>query len=184
MSEPQSKPREDVDISVERMMRFCILKQMLSECASGGTKTLPLHLTRFGVLLFESASFLYSLFDDRRDSINLLKVWQDFDHPFGEKLQECVKILTPFKKELRLVRHRVGFHGSLNRNLERDGLRIFDVDSKRAHNFFRLMRDMEQLFLCMIAWYLKGMDESARPGEMLKEFVAELKGPSRIQKSA
>lgn len=178
MREQQSKLREDVGISVERMMRFCILDHMLSEYAPVRAKTLPHHLTRFGVLLIETASFLYSLFEDRRDSINLLKVWQGFDHPFAEELRECVERLDPFKNELRSVRNRVGFHGSLNRNLERTGLDIFDVDSERAHSFFRLMGDMDRLFLRMIAWYMKGMDGSGRPGVMSKEFVAELKGHS------
>lgn len=176
MSAPQRKLREGVGISVERMIRFCYLAQMQFEYAPGDTKTLPLHLTRFGTLVFETASFLYSLFEDRRDAINLLNVWQGFDHPFGEELQDCVRRLTPFKAELRLVRNRVGFHGSLNRSHERSGLGIFDVDSLRAHDFVRLIGDMQQLFLRMIAWYMKAMAESARPGEMWKEFVAELKG--------
>jgi hypothetical protein len=184
MSEPQSKLCEDVGISVERMIRFCYLAKMLFEYTPGDTKTLPLHLTRFGTLLFETASFLYSLFEDKRDSINLSNVWRGFDHPFGEELQDCVRRLGPFKEELRFVRNRVGFHGSLNRSRERSGLGIFDVDSSRAHDFARLIGDMRKLFLHMIEWYMKGMDESARPGEMWKEFVAEMKGHSRIQKSA
>ena len=63
MSDTDSRVREDVVISVERMMRFCLLAQMTFEYASGDTKALPLHLTRFGVLVFETASFLYSLFE-------------------------------------------------------------------------------------------------------------------------
>ena len=183
MSDPQSRLREDVTISVERMMRFCYLAQMQFEYAAGDTKTLPLHLTRFGTLVFETASFLYSLFEDRQDAINLLNVWRGFDHPFGEELRNCATRLIPFKEELRLVRNRVGFHGSLNRSHERAGLGIFDVDSSRARDFVRLVRDMQQLFLRMIAWYMEGMDSSARPGELWREFVAEVQGRSRIQGS-
>ncbi len=184
MSESQSKLPEDVGISVERMIRFCYLAEMQFEYASGDTKTLPLHLTRFGTLLLETASFLYSLFEERRDSINLLDVWRGFDHPFSEELHDCVRKLDPFKKELRQVRNRIGFHGSLNRNRERSGLGIFDVDSLRVHDFARLIGEMRELFLHMIEWYIKRMDESARPDEMWKEFVAELKGRSRIRKSS
>jgi len=176
MNKLQGKLPETVAISVERMMRFCLLSWMAFEHASNKTKILPLHLTRFGVLLFETASFFYSLFDHRKDSINLLKVWQGFDHPFGGELQDCVRRLDPFKEELRLVRNRVGFHGSLNRIDERSGLGIFDVDSLRADNFFKLMRDMTELFLRMIEWYMKRMDESMKPREVLMEFLDEMKG--------
>ena len=110
MNDTESRLREDVVISVERMMRFCHLAQMTFEYSSGDTKALPLHLTRFGVLVFETASFLYSLFEDRRDSINLRNVWQGFDHPFNDELQNYVTRLSPFKEELRFVRNRVGFH--------------------------------------------------------------------------
>ena len=184
MKNRESGQREDVTISVERMMRFCHLAQMQFEYARGDTKALPLHLTRFGTLAFETASFLYSLFEHRQDAINLLNVWRGFDHPFGEELQNCVTRLNPFKEELRLVRNRVGFHGSLNRSHERAGLGIFDVDSSRARDFVRLVRDIQQLCLRMIAWYMEGMDSSARPAEMWKEFVAEMQGHSRNQGSA
>ena len=184
MSDKENRLREDVVISVERMMRFCHLAQMTFEYASGDTKALPLHLTRFGVLVFETASFLYSLFEDRRDSINLLNVWQGFDHPFSDELQNYVTRLSPFKKELRLVRNRVGFHGSLNRSHERAGLGIFDVDSSHARAFARLVRDMQQLCLRMIAWYMERMDSSTRPAEMWKEFVAEMQSRPRKQESA
>ena len=172
---------EDVAISVERMMRFCHLTEMTFEYAADDNKVLPLHLTRFGVLVFESASFLYSLFEERRDSINLVNVWQGFEHPFNDDLQAFVKRLNPFKEELKLVRHRVGFHGSLNRSCERAGLGIFDVDSSRARDFSRLILDMQQLSLRMVAWYMKRMKNSQMPDEMWKEFIAEMKGRSTKQ---
>jgi hypothetical protein len=162
---------EDVAISVERMMRFCHLAEMTFEYAPGDNRALPLHLTRFGVLVFETASFLYSLFEERRDSINLVNVWQGFEHPFYDELDAFVKRLNPFKKELKLVRHRVGFHGSLNRIRERAGLGIFDVDSSRARDFSRLILDMQQLSLRMIAWYMKRMDSSPKPEKMWKELL-------------
>jgi len=157
--------------------------QIQSECAAGNTKTLPVHLTRFGTLLFETASFLYSLFEDRQDAINLLNIWQGFDHPFGDELRNFVARLSPFKEELRLLRNRVGFHGSLTRAHERAGLGIFDVNSPRGRNFIRLVLDMKKLALHMIDWYMKDMDASDRPGEMREEFLAELQGHP-IQRSA
>ncbi len=181
MSDPKSELREDVTISVERMIRFCHLAQMQFEYAAGDAKALPVHLTRFGVLVFETASFLYSLFEDRPDSINLLKIWRGFDHPFGNELRTFATRLIPFKEELKLVRNRVGFHGSLSRNHERVGLGIFDVNSSRARDFVRLVSDLQQVFLRMIAWYMEGMDSSARPAEMWKEFINELQRYSRAQ---
>src|SRR5262249_34437533 len=107
------------------MMRFCYLAQIQFEYAHGHTKALPVRLTRSGTMAFETASFLYSLFEDGPIAINVLTVWRSFDHPFGEELQNCVTRLAPCKDELRLVRHRIGFHGSLNRSHERAGLGIF-----------------------------------------------------------
>ena len=172
---------EDVAISVERMIRFCLLSKMMFEYASGVTKVLPVHLTRFGVLLFETASFLYSLFEDRRDSINLLNIWQGFDHPFNDELKNYVTKLSPFKEELKFVRNRIGFHGSLNRSHEGAGLGIFDAESQRARDFANLVLDMQQLCLRMIAWYMEGMESSARPAEMWKEFFAEMENYSGNQ---
>jgi len=184
VGDPENGRREDLTISVERMMRFCYLAQMQFEHAAGDTKALPVHLTRFGTLVFETSSFLYSLFEDRPDSINLVRVWQGFAHPFGDELQDCVRRLDPFKQELKLVRNRLGFHGSLNRSHERAGLGIFDVDSGSARDFARLVRDMQQLFLRMIAWCMKGMDGSLHPAEMWNEFVNELRSPAPSQGSA
>lgn len=184
MSDPDTRLGEDVTISVERMMRFCYLSQLQSECAAGEAKALPLHLTRFGTLVFETASFLYSLFEGRPDSINVEKVWRGFDHPFGDDLQSFVTRLDPFKEELKLVRNRVGFHGSLSRSHERAGLGIFDVDSSRGRDFVRLVMDMQHLFLRMICWYIQRMDNAARPAEMWREFVDELQGHSRSQRPA
>lgn len=181
MSDPKSGLGEEVTISVERMMRFCCLAQMQFECAGADTKALPLHVTRFGTLLLETASFLYSLFEDRPDSIDLVTVWRGFDHPFGNELQDSVTRLSPFRDELKLVRNRLGFHGSLSRSHEQAGLGIFDVDSGRARDFARLVGDMQQLFLRMIAWYMKGLDSSLRPAEMWNEFAKELRGPSAEQ---
>lgn len=179
MSDEESRLREDVVISVERMMRFCHLAEMTSEYAPDETKSLPLHLTRFGALMFETVSFLHSLFEDRKDSINLLNIWQGFDHPFGDDLQDYMTRLSPFKEELKFVRNRVGFHGSLGRSHERTGLGIFDVNSSRARDFSRLILDMQQLCLRMIGWYMEGMNSSQRPAEMWNEFVAEMQNRSR-----
>jgi hypothetical protein len=168
--------REEVTISVERMMRYCVLAKLQSEHLSHDTRILPVHLTRFGTLLIETSSFLYSLFDERDDSIDLTKVWQGFEHPFGDDLQKMVTRLSPFKPELKLVRHRLGFHGTLSRERERAGLGIFDVNSGKAREFARLTIDFQQLFLRMIAWYIKQMDCTMHPTELWEEFVGELRG--------
>ena len=181
MSDSKSSRDEVVTISVERMMRFCYLASMLFECTARDAKALPLHLTRFGTILLETSSFLYSLFEDRGDSVNLLRVWQGFDHPFSHELQDYSTRLSPFKEELKLVRDRLGFHGSLTRSREGAGLGVFNVDSGRARDFARLVRDMQHLCLRMIAWYIKRMDSSARPAEMLKEFLNELQSISPVQ---
>jgi hypothetical protein len=181
MNESDAQLDEKVTISVERMMRFCYLAQMEFEYAPYGTSILPIHLSRFGTMVFEAASFLYSLFEDTENSINLLAIWQGFNHPFDNELQKFVKKLEPFKDELRLVRNRVGFHGSLNRSRERAGLGIFDVESPRAREFARLVRDMQNLSLKMVKWYIDRMNKAARPSEMWQEFMVELQSHPLIQ---
>lgn len=176
MNTPKTRFDEDVSISVERMIRFCYLAEMQSEYGPHETRTLPLHLTRFGTLALETASFLYSLFDDSDNAINVLTVWHGFDNPFSEELRKVGGRLGAFKEELRLVRNRVGFHGSLTRNRERAGLSMFDVDSGRAQEYVRTIHDIQQLFQRMIAWYIKGMDESGQPMELRRAFLAELRG--------
>jgi hypothetical protein len=183
VSDPKGGLGEDLTISVERMMRFFYLSEMLFECAEGDAKVLPVHLTRFGTLLLETSSFLYSLFEDRVDSINLMRIWQGFEHPFSNQLQDYSARLSPFKQELKLVRDRLGFHGSLTRSHEEAGLGVFDVGSGRASEFTCLVSDMRQLFRRMIAWYMEGMDGSVRPNELWKEFVVEVQGHSRRQES-
>lgn len=175
MNVPRTKFDEPVTISVERMMRFCYLAEMQYNYASYATKTLPLHLTRFGTLALETASFLYSLFEDSDSAINVPQVWKGFDHPFIDDLHAIGEILRPLKEDLRLVRNRLGFHGSLSRDRERAGLRMFDVDSGRAHQFVDAVRNVEQLFLRMIAWYVEGLDQSLQPKELWNEFLAELR---------
>src|SRR5262245_48209586 len=84
---------ESVTISVERMIRFCHLAQMTMEQKDPWVGRLPTHLTRFGTLLTLTCSFLYSLFDKRDDSTNLLRIWTGFDHPFHQKLTAIAKKL-------------------------------------------------------------------------------------------
>jgi hypothetical protein len=176
MSDKEMWPREDVTISVERMMRFCQLAEMLFKCSDKTTTVLPLHLTRFGTLLIETASFLHSLFEERPDSINVVRLWQGFDHPFTKDLHEHATRLDAFKEDLKLVRHRLGFHGSLNRSREKDGLGIFDVESGRAPRFARLTRDLQGLFLRMIDWYMKKLECDTYPSEtMWREFTSDMK---------
>ena len=180
MSDEKSLPREDVTISVERMMRFCQLAEMLFKCSDKTNTVLPLHLTRFGTLLIETASFLHSLFEERSDSINLVRLWKGFEHPFAEDLQEHATRLDAFKEDLKLVRHRIGFHGSLTRSHEKGGLGIFDVESGRAKTFSRLTSDMQMLFLRMIGWYMKKLNCDTHPSEtMWREFTSDMKEPFR-----
>ena len=178
MDEPVTQLSETVTISVERMMRFCYLAKIMSESAPYKTIVLTTYLTRFGTMLFETASFLYSLFEDNSNSINLSKIWGDFDHPFNEELREFETKLQPFKEELRLVRNSVGFHGSLSRSRENAGLGIFDVKSPRGREFSKIIYVMQKLALKMIEWYIKDMDEAERPRELWQEFVIELQGQS------
>ncbi len=56
MSEPYTKLPEKVQISVERMMQFCYIVQMEFEYAHHKTTLLPVHLTRFGTMLFQASA--------------------------------------------------------------------------------------------------------------------------------
>lgn len=175
MSVKEPWPREDVTISVERMMRFCLLADTLFKCHKDKTTVLPLHLTRFSTLLLETTSFLYSLFEESSDAINLVLLWQEFDNPFVTDLQEHATRFDLFKKEIKLLRNRLGFHGSLTRSHEKVGLGVFDIDSGRAQALADLTKDMKKLFLRMIGWYMTKMESDTHPSEMMwKEFAAEM----------
>jgi len=67
------------------------------------------------------------------------------------------------------------FLGSLTRDHERAGLAIFDVESGNARKLAILSREMQRLFLEMIAWYIKRMDSSMHPTELWNEFISELR---------
>jgi len=175
VNQPTTSTDEALTISVERMIQFCYLAQIMQENTATEARDLPFHLTRLGVLLFQTASFLYSLFDDTKDSTNLLKIWRGVEHPYRDDLQQFAKKLKPFKKELSLVRNRIGYHGSLTRNHEKAGLGIFDVESSRGKDFAHCIQDMRQLALRMISWYMSSMDESKRPREFWHEFMVELR---------
>jgi len=106
----------------------------------------------------------------------LVRLWQGFDHPFAKDLQEHATRLDAFKEDLKHVRHRIGFHGSLTRSHEKAGLGIFDVESGRAHTFARLTGDMQVLFLRMISWYMKKLRSDTHPSEtMWREFISDMK---------
>ena len=167
---------EAVTISIERMMRFCYLAQMTMEQPDPQQGLLPTHLTRFGTLLLDTCSFLYSLFDDRRDSIHLARVWAGFDHPFYDALTAIENRLQPFKPQLKLVRHRYGFHGSLSRTLEAEGFDI--LQDPLAGDLCTLIHDVKQLAVHMIAWHIDRMPcDHAERGALLAAFKAELCGP-------
>jgi len=176
MGEANIKLPEAVVISVERMIQFCYISKMLFEYAPYERTLLPVHLTRFGTIFFQNASFLYSLFDDTKNSTNLLKIWKGFDHPFEKDLQNFDRRLTPFKDELKKVRNRIGFHGSLTRIHEKAGLGIFDLESPRSIEFSKLIGDMNILALKMIKWHLERMKNSDKIIELWQEFREEFTG--------
>jgi len=161
---------ESVTISVERLIRFCHLAQMTMEQKDPEMSRLPTHLTRFGTLITLTCSFLYSLFDKRDDSTNLLRIWDGFDHPFHQKLAAIAEKLEPFKDDLFKVRSRYDFHGSLSRSHEAEGFEIFQ-DSTVRH-LFEIVHEMKQLAVEMIVWYtVRSPDPS-----LLSDLQAELLG--------
>lgn len=154
MLKPSETLPESVEISVERMIRFCYLATITHKISHhASTPGLATEITMFGTLVIDTASFLYSLFDDQKGSINLPKIWQGFDHPFEKDLQVIVTQMQPLKHDLQLVRHRLGFHGSLARKAESEGLRLFDIDSGRSVEFISIMSAMAKSAGRMILWF-------------------------------
>ena len=102
--------------------------------------------------------------------------WKGFDHPFEKDLQNFDRRLTPFKDELKKVRNRIGFHGSLTRIHEKAGLGIFDLESPRSIEFSKLIGDMNILALKMIKWHLERMKNSDKIIELWQEFREEFTG--------
>jgi len=177
-------PSEELDITVERMIRFCYLAEMTWEYShiEASSSTLPLHLNRFGALFFETAGFLYSLFEDRNDSVNLLRSWRVFENPFMDELETIRSRLEPFKPELEKVRNRISFHGSRNRSHEKDGLDIFNIESGRGPEFASLVQKIQLTAKNMIEWYCMNVLQGSVGSEAWRSFEAELKGYSIARK--
>lgn len=158
MEENVSQLPEAVMISCERLIRFSYLAQMTLELAEQhdtrgeAVRQLPLHLTRCGTLMTTTCSFLYSLFDKRRDSTNLLRIWTGFEHPFTQRIDTIAERLSPFMDDLYKVRSRYDFHGSLSMAHQAEGFSIFE--GERGHDLFRIVHDMKQLAVDMAEWYM------------------------------
>jgi hypothetical protein len=62
-------------------------------------------------------------------------------------------------------------------------LGIFDVDSGRAKEFAGILRDMENLAVRMIQWFIEERldDSRGQPVELWKAFVLELKSKENSQ---
>jgi hypothetical protein len=74
------------------------------------------------------------------------------------------------------VQNRIGFHGSLSRSREKAGFGIFDIESPRGIEFFRLILDMRELAYRMIKWSTERMSKAVEPNKFLQEFDLELTG--------
>ena len=149
------------------------LSEKPNEKKDGGTN-LPEHLTRFGTLMTIACSFLYSLFDRRKDSTNLLRSWTGFDHPFHQDIEVIAKRLEPFEGGLYEVRSRYDFHGSLTHAHQVVGFSIFE--DPRNRELFAIVHDMKQLAVNMVVWYM-----AHGPAELvvlLPALKAELLGPT------
>ena len=170
MVEEENKISEGIAISIERMIRFCHLTQMTMEYIP--RETLPLHLTRAGTLMTVTCSFLYSLFDKRSDSTNLLRIWTGFDHPFHQELSSIAKKLTPYEDNLYKLRSRYDFHGSVSRAHEAEGVMIFE-DVEKSRKLFEIVHEVKQLAVKMVVWYMNASEE-LRP--LIPDLQAELLG--------
>jgi hypothetical protein len=169
---------EAVTISVERMMRFCYIAQMALELAEEQNENDTAaqfppkwqHLTRWGTLQTLTGSMLYSLFDRRTNSTNLLRDWTEFDHPFRQALEEMEKRLQPFMGDLCKVRSSYDFHGNLTQAHQAEGFSIYQ-DPQRSQALLRIVHAMKQLAVNMIVWHM-----SYRPAThaYIRAFQAEL----------
>jgi hypothetical protein len=177
MAEERDSLSEDVTISTERLMRFCYLAEITLEFAKpqdveSTRPSLPEELTRCGTLMILTCSFLYSLFEDGSNSINLLKIWTGFDHPFRDELAVIDKRLEPFKEGLKKVRNRYGFHGSVSRVREFEGFTIFEPSV--ARKLFELVHDAKNIAVRMIHWRMEhGLEDQKA---LFPLFWAELNG--------
>ena len=181
MEEAPLQLSEAVTISVERMIRFCYLAQMTLELGERRSEndgaasfpSLPEHLTRFGMLLTMTCSFLYSLFERRSDSTNLLRIWTDFEHPFRQELEDIAERLGPFMGDLYRVRSRYDFHGSLTQDHQAAGFGIFQDPQFRE--LCQIIHAMKQLAVNMVMWFMR--HGPAEVAACIPAFRAELLGP-------
>jgi hypothetical protein len=153
------------------MIRFCHLAPMTMEQKDPELSRLPTHLTRFGTLMTLTCSFLYSLFDKRDDSTNLLRIWNGFDHPFYQKLAAITEQLEPFRDDLFKVRSHYDFHGSLSRAHEVEGFEIFQESKVRP--LFEAVHEMKQLAVEMIVWHTVRSPDPSVLSDLRVELLGE-----------
>jgi hypothetical protein len=168
---------EAVDISCERLIRYCYFAHLTLLCAEQPQETMPSNslppeLTRWGTLFILSCSFLYSLFERRDDSINLLRIWDGFDHPFRDDLEAINVRLQPFMHKLKRVRNGYGFHGSLSRAHEARGFDVFR--GSQGQMLCEIIHDMKNLAVRMIHWRMERGPEGQK--DFFPVFWAELQG--------
>ena len=147
------KQSEEFGIFVQRFMHFMNLWTVYRDLRSGHylpTVNPPAKNdedwspTDIGTtIMFVLYAFFYSLIEDEVSGLNGFRVWRQ-RYPEEENAIAAVEAqATRFKKDLRLFRNRLGFHGSRTRAHEASGLDLFVRHSGTA--IFNAMKNFKAL---------------------------------------
>ncbi len=126
-----SKSTEELTIFVERLRHFMNLWTIYNDLLTG--KYIPSvvvdgydspfnpQITMMLVLY----AYFYSLIEDSNDGLNAFRIWRGHFPEEEEAIAAVEAQVAPFKRDLRIFRNRLGFHGSRSRAHEAKGLEFF-----------------------------------------------------------
>jgi hypothetical protein len=132
-------PQEELVIFVERLMHFMNVWTVYRDLLSGHyvptvgapSESDPFPNMTVTMMFLLYASF-YSLIEEDEKSVNAFRVWRQH-FPKEESAIAAVEAqVTPFTKDLKRFRNRLGFHGSRSRAHEASGFDLFAKHSGSA----------------------------------------------------
>ena len=142
--ESSIKTDGELSILVERTARFIQLLRihlMVLTHDQDAARSEP-SITMSGTMLSVVYSFFYSLIERGPKCLDFFRIWSDRRPEFSQKLSALAAEVEPFREALRLHRNRIGFHGSVSRDHERDGYAIFELDAQRLLMVMLAVRDL------------------------------------------
>lgn len=93
-------------------------------------------------------AYFYSLIEDRADGLNAFRIWREHFPEEEAAISAIEAQITPFTKDLKRYRNRLGFHGSRSRTREASGFDLFaNTSGTAAWNAIRNFKAVAAILL-------------------------------------